>query len=308
MADAPHSPTASGEPGGKVTLRNWPVYRNNLSDFLHNAQLRKNVSFCWEVEITRVLERVSQVQRETKIAISLNAYWIHLLAQAIQQHPTMQAVRVPWRRQIAHYDGVDVGTAVEQRVPGYGSIAVPYTIRDAHKKSLAQICVELRGARKRNLIADDPGLRMRGRLAHFPRFARLLFWKWVDLNPARRRRIRGTVGITNLSFLSDQQRPAFGMPLALLPSNLTVGSTYPKLVPCDTDPRGFRVANMLCLTLTSDHEIVDGAPMVRFGRTLTQAIERADGLDDTLAAQLIAAFRPAAGVSADFADAPDSAP
>lgn len=293
MADAPAPfPSRSGGQGGQVTLRDWPVYRNNLSDFLHNAQRRKNVSFCWEVEITRVLERVQQVQRETKIAVSLNAYWIHLLARAVRQHPAMQAVRVPWRRRIAQYDGVDVGTAVEQRVPGFGSIAVPYTIRDADKKSLAQICVELRSARKRNLIAEDPGLRLRGRLAHFPRFLRLLFWKWVDLDPGRRRRIRGTVGITNLSFLSDQQRPAFGLPLALLPTNLTVGSTYPRLVPCDTDPRGFRVATMLCLTLTSDHEIVDGAPMVRFGRTLTQSIERADGLDDTLATQLVQAFRP----------------
>ena len=68
---------------------------------------------------------------------------------------------------------------------------MPYTIRDADRKSLATICAELRGARKRNLLAEDPAIRLRGRLALFPRPLRLLFWKWVDFNPARRRRIRG---------------------------------------------------------------------------------------------------------------------
>lgn len=280
-------PPSAALGSGVAQLRPWPVYRNNLSDFLHNAQRRKNVSCWWEVDITRVLEQVQRIQRETRVAVSLNAYWIHLFARAVRRHPEVQAVKVPWRRRIAQFDGVDVGAAVEQRVPGYGSIAVPYTIRGADTKSLAEICAELRAARKRNLIAEDPAIRLRARLAHLPRWARLMFWRWVDFNPARRRRIRGTVGITNLSFLADDQRPAFGLPLAILPANLAVGSIYKRLVPCDRDPRGFRTANMLCLTLTVDHEIIDGAPMVRFGRTLTQSMERADGLDETFVRDLL---------------------
>lgn len=282
------------EAAASVRLRDWPVYRNNVSDFLHNAQRKKNISCCWELDISPVLDRLQRIQRETRIAISLNAYWIYQLARAVRQHPEMQAVRVPLRRKLAQYDGVDVGTAVEQRIPGHGSIAVPYTIRNADKKSLAAICAELRGARKRNLLATDPALLLRGRLAHFPRWLRLLFWKWVDLDPARRRRIRGTVGITNLSYLADDQRPAFGIPLALLPCNLAIGSIYKRLVPCEADPRGFRAATMICFTLTVDHEVVDGAPMVRFGRTLTRAIEEAAGLDDAFASELARTFGPAA--------------
>lgn len=289
MADLPPA-LSRAEAEASVHLREWPLYRNNISDFLHNAQRRKNICCCWEIDITAVLERMQRIQRETKVAISLNAYWLYQLARAVRQHPELQAVRVPFRRKIAQYDGVDVGCAVEQRVPGLGSIAVPYTIRNADKKSLAAICAELRSARKRNLLATDPAIRLRGKLAHLPRPLRLLFWKWVDLNPARRRRIRGTVGLTNLSYLADDRRPAFGVPLVLLPCNLAVGSIYKRLVPSDTDPRGFRVAQMLCLTLTVDHEIVDGAPMARFGRTLTRAIEDAEGLDATFAQELTRLF------------------
>ncbi|HEY1110733.1 MAG TPA: 2-oxo acid dehydrogenase subunit E2 [Opitutaceae bacterium] len=300
MADIPPA-LSHAEAEASVRLRDWPIYRNNVSDFLHNAQRRKNISCCWELDITGVLERLQRIQRDTKIAVSLNAYWIHQLARAVRQHPEMQAVRVPLRRKLAQFDGVDVGTAVEQRVPGHGSIAVPYTIRNADRKSLAAICAELRGARKRNLLATDPALLLRGRLAHFPRLLRLLFWKWVDFNPARRRRIRGTVGVTNLSYLADDRRPAFGVPLAILPCNLAIGSIYKRLVPCEKDPRGFRTATMICFTLTVDHEVVDGAPMVRFGRTLTQSIEEATGLDDAFAQELARIF---GGEPADTAASP----
>lgn len=289
MAEIP-STLSPEEAAQSVRLLDWPVYRNNISDFLHNAQRRKNISCCWELDITVVLERVQRIQRETKVAISLNAYWIYQLARAVRLHPEMQAVRVPLRRKLAQYDGVDVGCVVEQRVPGLGSIALPYTIRNADKKSLAAICAELRGTRKRNLLATDPAIRLRGRLAHFPRLLRLLFWKWVDFDPARRRRIRGTVGVTNLSYLTDDRRPAFGVPLVLQPTNLAVGSIYKRLVPDEKDPRGFRVASMLCLTLAVDHEVVDGAPLVRFGRTFTYAVENAEGLDDVFAAELARLF------------------
>ncbi|MES2697351.1 MAG: 2-oxo acid dehydrogenase subunit E2 [Verrucomicrobiota bacterium] len=289
MAETP--PTLSpSEAAASVRLRDWPVYRNNISDFLHNAQRRKNISTWWEVDITEVSDRVQRIQRETRIAISLNAYWIYHLAQAVRKHPEMQAVRVPLRRKLAQFDGVDVGTVVEQRVPGLGSIVLPYTIRNADKKSLATICAELRGARKLNLLANDPAIRLRGRLAHFPRLLRLLFWKWVDFKPDRRRRIRGTVGVTNLSYLADDRRPAFGVPLVLQPTNLAVGSIYKRLVPCEKDPRGFRVATMLCLTLTVDHDVVDGAPMVRFARTFTYAVERAEGLDQAFTQELSQLF------------------
>lgn len=297
----PTSPSASSG-AGNVHLRDWPFYRNNISDFLHNASRRKNVSIWWEIDITRVLAAVQRIQRETRLGVSLHAYWIYQLAQAVRKHPEMQAVRVPWRRKVAQFDGVDVGTAVEQRVPGIGSIVVPYTIREADRKSLAVICGELRGARKRNLLTEDPGIRLRARLAALPRPLRLLFWKWVDFDPARRRRVRGTVGITNLSYLADEGRPAFGVPLVIQPTNLAIGSIYQRLVPCETDPRGFRTANMLCVTLTVDHEVVDGAPMARFARTLTYSIESLSGLDDAFAHELVE--RLGTGATGETASAP----
>lgn len=275
----------------RVELRDWPVYRNNVVDFLNYSRKRHHISGMWEVDITHTQQRIQEVQRQARVAISFNAYLIYLLSRAVMEHPEIQAVRVPFRRSIAVFDGVDVGTAVEFRVPGRNSIALPYTVREADRKSLAEICVEMRDASKRNLMETDPGIRWRAKLAHLPAPVRRMIWRWVDLDPARRRRVRGTFGLTNLNFLSDGMGPGFGIPMPLLTSGLCVGSTYERLEPCNDDPRGFRVARKLCLTFQVDHDVVDGAPGLRFARTFTRALESAEGLDDAFASELAALSR-----------------
>lgn len=269
----------------------WPVYRNNMSDFLAHAKRKAQVSGTWEIDITLAYARIKTIQRQTRIAISFNAYLIFLISRAVHQHPEVQAVRVPWRRKTAIFDGVDVGTAVEQRLPDKTLIPLPYTVRNAESKSLAQICYEMRQASKQDLIHNDPDIRWRAKLAHFPSWLRRLIWYWVDLNPARRRRVRGTFGITNLNFLANGHTPGFGHVLSIMSSALCVGSSYDRLVPSAQDPRGFEVRKHLCCTLAADHLVIDGAPMVRFSRTFSELLEKAEGLDDQFVEDLVAQYQ-----------------
>ena len=256
------------------------MYRNNLVDFLEHSKRLHHVSMAFEVDVTQALQRIADIQRQTRVAVSFNAYIIYVFARVIFQNPEMQAVRVPYRRKVAYFDGVDVGTAIEQSIGGGRSIALPYTIRDAHAKTLYQICREMRAVRKTNMLLSHPEIVWRGRLAHYPKWIRRLVWKWVDGSPVRRRRIRGTVGLTNLSFLSDGKNPGFGIPMSILPSGLGVGAIYDKMEPSAESPRGFEVRKKLCVTLQANHDLIDGAPMVRTVRALIRTMEAADGLDD----------------------------
>ncbi|MEM1127799.1 MAG: 2-oxo acid dehydrogenase subunit E2 [Bacteroidota bacterium] len=276
------SPSASPE------LAPWPVYRNNVADLLAHAQRRPLISGLMEADVTETLHRIRTLQRRAGVGISLTAYLVYLLGQTTRRYPEMQAVRVPFRKKTARFHGVDVSTAVEHRLPGRGRLPVPYAVRDADRKSLAEICIELRTASKANLFEADPDLRLRARLAHLPRFVRRLFWRWVDLNPARRRRVRGTIGLSNLNGVTPFRRPGFVHAMTLLTTSLCVGALYDRLVPDADDPRGFRSSKRLCITLHCDHLLVDGAPMVRFAGSFLEALERGDGLDDELVDALIA--------------------
>lgn len=281
MAD----PSAHSNTSG-VQEHAWPVYRNNIVDFLNHSRKRHHISALWEADVTECQARLRSLQRRTRIAISFNAYLVFLLSRATLKHPEIQSVRIPFRRKTACFDGVDVGTAIPGRTPDQRTIALAHTIRNAHAKSLAQICLEMREASNRNAF-DHPDIRWRYRLAHYPAWMRRWFWRWVDADPARRRRIRGTIGITNVSFLGDGKHLAFGIPMPLLTTNLCVGAVYEKLEPAPQQPKGFETRKKICLTLQSDHDVVDGAPLGLFVRTFTQSLEQAHGLHDAFADELV---------------------
>ena len=61
------------------------------------------------------------------------------------------------------------------------------------------------------------------------------------------------------------------------PLTLVVGGLAHK--PCLVDT-GIEEHAYLCLTLTLDHDVIDGAPAARFARRLTQLIESGAGLQE----------------------------
>lgn len=269
----------------------WPIIRNNVSDFLTQAKQVPQISATWEIDITQVHERIRQIQRQTRIAISFNAYLIFLISRTIQKYPEVQTIRVPWRRKMALYDGVDINTIVEQRLPDNTTFPAPYVVRNAESKSLAEICFEMRQASKRDLTNNELNATVRFRregLAQLPGWVRRLFWVWVDSSPARRRQVRGTFGLTNLNFLSHGLTAGFGHFLSNMSSSICVGSSYDRLVPNEEDSRGFVVRRHLCCTLAANHLVIDGAPLTRFAKTLTHALESAEGLDEQFTDDLIA--------------------
>lgn len=78
-------------------------------------------------------------------------------------------------------------------------------------------------------------------------------------------------------------RPFFGMADSFFTCTLTIGGRYERVAWADGGPEPRQTLNV---TLTVDHDIVDGAPAARFGQTLMRLIEAGAGLDDAFAAQI----------------------
>jgi pyruvate/2-oxoglutarate dehydrogenase complex dihydrolipoamide acyltransferase (E2) component len=88
--------------------------------------------------------------------------------------------------------------------------------------------------------------------------------------------VAGTVGITAVGMFGNGA--GWGIPAATpTPLMLTVGGIGAKLVSIDGQiaPREY-----LSLTISVDHDIVDGAPAARFAERLKELIESGYGLDD----------------------------
>ena len=77
----------------------------------------------------------------------------------------------------------------------------------------------------------------------------------------------------------------WALPLTIYPISLTIGgiSRRPRVISGGADPeqRGERIVprDCLSLTLSFDHDVIDGAPAARFAARLTKLIESAAELE-----------------------------
>jgi hypothetical protein len=107
-----------------------------------------------------------------------------------------------------------------------------------------------------------------------PGVVRRQLWRLPQLFPRRWTQLAGTVAVTSVGMFGE------GNGWAVSPTNytlqLTVGGigTKPRVVDGELESREF-----LSLTVTFDHDVVDGAPAARFVQRLREYVEAAHGLD-----------------------------
>ena len=108
-----------------------------------------------------------------------------------------------------------------------------------------------------------------------PGFLRGLAYRILPLNPHWLKRIGGTVSVTAVGMFGEGG--GWGIPIPLYTLNLTLGgiATKPGIIDGRIEPRDY-----LSVTLSFDHDIVDGAPASRFADRLKRLIEGAEGLGE----------------------------
>ena len=257
----------------------WPRIRELVTDALatgHRAHLAHALA---EVDVSRALVAIEGYKAALPDGVSFTAFIVYCLGHAVAEHPMMHAYR-KGRKKLVIFDDVDVSTLIEKRKPDGALVPVPYIVRGASRRSLAEVNDELRQAARSDL-SDDPGVRQRRRIMRLPRPARALMWRWMMRDPARLKRQWGTVAVSNVGSCM-LARPFWGMSSSFLTCTLTIGGRYERVAWINGRPEPRQT---LSVTVTVDHDIVDGAPAARFGQALTRMLEEAAGLDDNFAAE-----------------------
>ena len=224
-----------------------------------------------EVDVTRARELRRQLAERDGTRLSFTAFIAASLARAIASNPKVQAYR-DWRGRLVVFRDVDVVTMIEAEK---GAVAIPHIIRNANRRTVRDISDEIRS------IQASPGKsEQKGALValapRIPRFLRLLFFRVVKKNPHWFKRLEGTVVVTSVGMFGR----GGGWGIGFLPTHtlgLTVGGIARK--PGVHDDR-IEVREYLNLTLSFDHDIVDGAPAARFARKFIELIETATVLEE----------------------------
>jgi pyruvate/2-oxoglutarate dehydrogenase complex dihydrolipoamide acyltransferase (E2) component len=224
-----------------------------------------------EVDVTHARQVIRQHKAKTGEVLSFTAFIMACLGQAVEMNKHMQAYRT-WRERLVLFDDVDVNTMFEVEVDGR-KIIRPHILRAVNKRTFREIHEEIRAFQ---------GNHEGGREANFikwfvllPGFIRRFFLGILFKNPKMLKEVNGTVSLTAVGMFGAGG--GWGIPVSNHTLQITLGgiTEKPALVDGKIENR-----EHLCVTISFDHDIVDGAPVARFTQRLRELIESGYGLEN----------------------------
>ncbi len=258
---------ATTVPGSRRILP-VPVARLPLQDYVRAASGKHLVHGLIQVDVTRARRLIREHRARAREGLSLTAFVASCAGRAVAQHRLVHAHR-SWRGRLVVFEDIDIGLPVERTIDGEPAVTL-HIIRAADRKTPQEIHREIRAAR-----AAPPIARRYYRLyASLPGIIRTGFWRLVLRQPALQKRILGTVGLTALGMFGAGA--GWAIPLSGRSLQIIMGgiSRQPILVDGRLESREY-----LSLTISVDHDVVDGAPAARFTHTFRGLIERGEGFE-----------------------------
>ena len=251
-----------------------PKLQRFYAAMFRSAQHTPMIHGLIQVDVSSARAFLHEHQAQTGESLSFTAFLIACLAKAVDEHKAVQAYR-KGRKRLIVFDEVDVYTPIERDVAGDSQI-MPYIIRAANHKTVREVHHEIRAAQVQDVAKAWEGFKAR----HWPWLlllpAFLAMVRIAERSPQMWKKYRGTVGLTTVGMFG--KGAGWGIPLASHALWMTVGGICEKPGVIDGH---IAIRDYLSLTISFDHETIDGAPAARFTERLKELIESSYGLDDS---------------------------
>lgn len=227
-----------------------------------------------EIDITETRRRLQSIKEATGESISFTGFVVYCCARAVDEDKHLQAY-LDWRNRLVIFDDVDVSLPVERTYQGK-PVVLQTVIRAANRKSVAQIHREIRALQATELDETPWGRWLRW-YVWIPRFFRRLVFRLAQRAPTLVKRFNGTVLVTAVGMFGTGT--GWGIPLPGHTLCVTIGGVDARSVLMDEH---VQQREYLCVTVSFDHDIVDGAPAARFSQRLAALIRAGEGLAEML--------------------------
>ncbi len=252
----------------------FPSARNPIVDSGYMASKRHIIHGFLTLDVSEARRILKSTAGKDGQPLSFTAFIVACYARAIAQHPKVQAFRDILGRLVVFHD-VDAATLVE---PSPGAVAVPHLIHQAQARSVREISEEIRSIQ----TSGHPWGKQERWIAlgtKMPRFVRLSYMRIYMLNPEAFKRMGGTTTVSSIGMFGKRGGWGIGF-LAYHTIGLLVGGIAAEPI----EHQGtIALRECLHVTLSFDHDLVDGAPAARFAQTFSEIVESAQVLDDEIA-------------------------
>ncbi len=231
-----------------------------------------------EADVTQARRLIREHKARSGERLSFTAFAIGCLARAVAENPRVQAYR-DWRNRLIVFHDVDVNTMAEGEAGGE-KVVLAFFIRQADKKTYRQLHDEVRACQDPERARTQ--LKMMQAFMAVPGPLRRLFYAAVLRSPHVRKKGFCTISMSAVGMFGGTTAGAvggWGIPVAHHTLAVTLGgiADRPVLVGGSLEAREF-----LCVTISVDHSIVDGAPAARFAARFKGLLESAYGLSEVV--------------------------
>ena len=260
----------------------YPAVRQFTADIGRLSREKHHIRALLEVDVTDALARIKTL-RQSGQKISFLAWFLKVLADTVADHPPVNGIQKRHHR-IVVFNSIDISTIIEKQVQGT-PVPLPLILRSVNQRNLDQINDELQAVTEKTISSSgdldlgqgDNRLLIRLGLL-MPQWLRLFVFRNFILGvPARMQKTMGTVMVTSLGTVGRVS--AFILPTSIHPLSIGIGTLNrkPTLFKGEVHPR-----QILHLTVTLDHDVIDGMPARRFVDDLVTRLTRADALEINL--------------------------
>lgn len=249
---------------GDYQVKPYPKIRRLMADGGRLGRQKHLVHGLFEMDVTQARRLIREERARRGEGLSFTAFVMACLGRALDRDKSMHAYRA-WGERLVIFDDVDVNTMFEVEVDGQ-KIIRPHIIRAVNRKSMQDIHAEIRAFQAEH--ADSPEGKWIGWFVLLPGFLRRFFLRLLFKNPHWWKAMNGTVALTSVGMFG--QGGGWGIPVSNHTLQITLGgiAERPALVDGRVENR-----QMLCVTISFDHDLVDGAPAARFAQSLKELIE-----------------------------------
>ena len=240
-------------------------------DIFEVGMKKHHISAMLEFDVTESRAQLRELRKNGK-SVSFNAWLIKVIATVLAKYPEAAAY-VCNKKKLTIFDDINVSLIVEKKT-GDTRVPIPLVIENANRKTAAEISGEIDAAKSQDLKKGDIVLKQKSsayqRLYyHLPGFIRRLFWRLLLKNPKAAYRTMGNVSVTSVGMIGKIN--GWFIHKSVHPISFGVGSVLVKPVVINNEVKPREILNM---TVLVDHDVIDGAPMVRFLGDLTEFIEK----------------------------------
>jgi len=262
---------------GNYHIKPFTKHRHNIRLVTSEGWRKHSIHVFIEVDVTEARKKICELFENTGEKYSFTGWICKCVAQTLSEHKNLNAYRLG-KRKIVVFDDIDIAIPVEKIVNDEHR-PLGYVLRKANEKTVSEITKEIRDVQKEEV--DESTSVLGKNLNSFEKFAlksplilKKLFLVLFRQNGLIKKKHFGTIGVTAIGMKGI-------LPGGVIP--MGASTTIFVVVGGITKKPGvikneIAIREYLHLTITADHDIVDGGPLARFVERLTKLIENAYGI------------------------------